>query len=243
VTNGLGGYASATLSNVPTRRYHGLLIAALPPPLGRSVMLDQISEQLSFPDGTTADLSGHERGEQLELSSAKYLREFRLEHGLPIWTFELGAYVLERRLVFAHLQNTVFLSYQLLQGEGRVRLQLRPALSFRPHEDPVSPLTADYVFSAAEERYEVVAPTGFPPLRLRLIGEERALPRRRPSLRRGRRRGRPRRSCVAPESSVCDLTAQPSVASRVLGAGPVRSHHGVAHTRRVAFTESRPSRL
>ncbi|HTU59812.1 MAG TPA: amylo-alpha-1,6-glucosidase, partial [Polyangiales bacterium] len=175
VTNGLGGYASGTLVGAPTRRYHGFLVAALPPPLGRSVMLDQVSEKLLFPDGSTVDLSGYESGEQLELHAAKYLKEFRLEQGLPCWTFELGSYVLERRLVFAHLQNTVFISYRLLRGSGSVQLQLRPSLSFRPHEDAVSPrLVEGYVFSASDDRYEVVAPNGFPPLRLRLVGEQRA---------------------------------------------------------------------
>jgi predicted glycogen debranching enzyme len=175
VTNGLGGYASGTLIGAPTRRYHGLLIAALPPPLGRSVMLDQVTERLSFPDGSSVDLSGYETGEQLDLHAAKYLREFRLDQGLPVWIFDFGAYAVERRLVFAHLQNTVFLSYRLLQGSGSIQLQLRPALSFRPHEDAVSPrLVEGYAFSASEERYEIVAPSSFPPLRFRLIGEDRA---------------------------------------------------------------------
>src|SRR6266545_8152317 len=54
VTNGLGGYASGTLAGVVTRRYHGLLIAALPAPLGRIVMLNHSSEQLRLPDGRVA---------------------------------------------------------------------------------------------------------------------------------------------------------------------------------------------
>ena len=173
VTNGLGGYASSTLIGAPTRRYHGVLIAALPQPLGRTVMLDQVTEKLTFEDGSWVDLSGYESGEELELHAAKYLQELRLEHGLPCWIFDFGAYTLERRLVFAHLQNTVFLSYRLLRGEGSVQLQLRPALSFRPHEDAVSPERVEgYVFSADDDRYEIVGPSGFPPLRLRLVGRE-----------------------------------------------------------------------
>src|SRR4029077_16932953 len=48
VTNGLGGYASGTLLGAITRRYHGLLIAALPAPLGRVVMLNQLTEHLEL---------------------------------------------------------------------------------------------------------------------------------------------------------------------------------------------------
>jgi glycogen debranching enzyme len=44
VTNGLGGYASGTIAGVTTRRYHGLLIAAMPAPLGRMMMFNHLSE-------------------------------------------------------------------------------------------------------------------------------------------------------------------------------------------------------
>src|SRR5438477_7236742 len=65
VTNGLGGYASGTVAGAITRRYHGLLIAALPNPLGRMMMLNGLSERLRFPD-RTAVYTGAE-----ELSGAK----------------------------------------------------------------------------------------------------------------------------------------------------------------------------
>src|SRR5690349_7076879 len=60
VTNGLGGYASGTIAGVATRRYHGLLIAALPAPLGRRVMLNHLSELLRMPDGQTTLIGGQE---------------------------------------------------------------------------------------------------------------------------------------------------------------------------------------
>ncbi len=86
VTNGLGGFASGTLAGVPTRRYHGLLVAALPTPLGRTVMFNHLSEWLRLPSGERYELGGQERaGGQLEWPGAKHLREFRLEEGLPVW--------------------------------------------------------------------------------------------------------------------------------------------------------------
>ena len=51
VTNGLGGYASGTLSGALTRRYHGLLISALPTPFGRTMLLNFLWERLRWPDG------------------------------------------------------------------------------------------------------------------------------------------------------------------------------------------------
>src|SRR3712207_5374941 len=50
VTNGLGGYASGTVANIITRRYHGLLIAALPNPLGRVVLLNHLWERVRVGD-------------------------------------------------------------------------------------------------------------------------------------------------------------------------------------------------
>jgi predicted glycogen debranching enzyme len=173
VTNGLGGYASGTIGGAPTRRYHGLLVAALPQPLGRTLMLNQISERLAFPDGSSSDLGGYERGERLELFGAQFLREFRLDQGLPVWTFEFGAFVLEKRLLFAHLQNTMFVQYRMLSGEGDVQLLLRPAVHFRPHDEPVNAeLGAPYSLTVTGERHEITGSAPFPPLRLWLIGAE-----------------------------------------------------------------------
>src|SRR5277367_4755999 len=76
VTNGLGGYASGTASGVVTRRYHGLLIAALPAPLGRTIMLSQLSERVKFPDNRRIELEAEELGGGLQLRNADYLTEF-----------------------------------------------------------------------------------------------------------------------------------------------------------------------
>src|SRR5438874_7697270 len=93
VTNGLGGYASGTIAGVASRRYHSLLIAALPAPLGRQVMLNHLSEMIRLPDGTTVLFGGEERaGGVLELYGADHLTEFRLEQGLPVWRYQVGDY-------------------------------------------------------------------------------------------------------------------------------------------------------
>src|SRR5205085_1826909 len=82
VTNGRGGYASGTVPGAVTRRYHGLLIAALPGPLGRIVMWSHVSEFLRFSNDDVVSLGAEERaGGQLDLKSADYLTEFRLEDG------------------------------------------------------------------------------------------------------------------------------------------------------------------
>ena len=171
VTNGLGGYASGTVSGAITRRYHGLLIAALPAPLGRMVMWSHVSEFLRFGEDDVVSLGGEERaGGQLDLRGADFLREFRLEDGLPVWTYHVRDLVLEKRVLLPHLQNTVHISYRILPGQARPRLELRPAFHFRHHEMPVNKsLPGSYKLTAIGEHYEVASDRrGLPPFRMKL---------------------------------------------------------------------------
>src|SRR5881628_3086635 len=98
VTNGLGGYSSGTVSGAITRRYHGMLIAALPAPLGRVVMWSHIAETLCFgpAESDRVAFGAEERAGALDVASAKHLREFRLEDGLPVWTYQLRDVVIEK---------------------------------------------------------------------------------------------------------------------------------------------------
>src|SRR6266513_5820931 len=177
VTNGLGGYASGTVSGAVTRRYHGLLIAALAAPLGRIVMWSHVSEFLRFSNDDVVSLGAEERaGGQLDLKSADYLTEFRLEDGLPVWTYRVRDVVVEKRVLLPHLQNTVHVSYQVISRRKPPGLELRPAFHFRHHEAPVdSDLAAPYKLTAIDGRYEITAARRkLPPLRMQLCGQETA---------------------------------------------------------------------
>ncbi len=168
VTNGLGGYASGTVAGVMTRRYHGLLIAALPAPHGRTVMLSHLSAQVRWPDGRRRELGGREWvGADADVVGR--LVEFRLEGGLPVWRYQVDGVTLERRLLFSHLQNTVHVIFELIEG-GPIELALRPSVNFRAQEAPVSePLRRGYQFDAIEDRYAITLPSsGLPPLRMLL---------------------------------------------------------------------------
>src|SRR5213082_2375229 len=174
VTNGLGGFASGTISGAITRRYHGLLIAALPAPHGRMVMWSHVSEFLRFADDDVISLGADERaGGQLQLGAADFLHEFRLENGLPVWTYRVRDLILEKRVLMLHLQNTVHVIYRTLEGEKRPRLELRPAFFFRHYESPVNEgMPAPYRLSAIEDRYEISAvDSGLPPLRIKLAND------------------------------------------------------------------------
>ncbi|MBA3916526.1 MAG: glycogen debranching enzyme N-terminal domain-containing protein, partial [Acidobacteriales bacterium] len=171
VTNGLGGYASGTISGVVTRRYHGYLIAALPSPHGRVIMLNQLSEQLKFADHQRYDLGGLDDQGHLIMHGVENLIEFRVENGLPVWTFNVRDVTVEKRVWMAHRQNTVFVQYRV-QG-GTVALRLTPAVHFRYHDSAVSENLNQYIFTADGKRYQIQPKNSeFPPMRLYLHGEE-----------------------------------------------------------------------
>src|SRR5262245_48743865 len=152
VSNGMGGYASGTVCGVPTRRFHGLLVAALPAPHGRTMMFNHLWEDLVLADGTRVALSGEEYDPKPSPpDSAEHLHEFRLEWGLPVWTYRAAGLTVEKRLLLPYRQNTVQVGYRVSGTTGPVRLHLRPAVHFRPHEAPVSALRdVPYVFSMVD---------------------------------------------------------------------------------------------
>lgn len=185
VTNGLGGYASGTASGVITRRFHGLLIAALPAPHGRTMMLNHLGETLRLDGPGSTDDRVVQLGAQPhpDRPGAPLARvsELRLEMGLPVWRFEHGGTVIERRVVMPHRQNTVFVLYSLLEGEGSPLLELEPWLHFRPHEGPVgAPIDGLYGLRVLGDRYEVSLEqasgrpelSSLPPLRMVMRGCE-----------------------------------------------------------------------
>ncbi len=170
VTNGLGGYASGTVRGAITRRYHGLLIAALPNPMGRMMMLNGLSERLRLPDRRVC-YTGAEELAGIAPEHVLQLAEFRLEAGLPVWRYELSGFVLEKRLFLTYRQNTVRVTYQLLAGNGTLRLGLRPAIHFRPHDAAVSSVDIHkYVLTAHDDQFEISAAGELPPLRLQIAG-------------------------------------------------------------------------
>ncbi len=174
VTNGLGGYASGTLTGVITRRYHGLLIAALPNPLGRMMMLNGLSERLRLPDRRVIH-TGAEELAGISPDEVYPLTSFRLEQGLPVWRYEIEDFVLEKRLHMPYRQNTVQVTYQLLSGKGKLRLNLRPAIQVRSHDESICDLrSSSYRLSVHEDQFEISGEAHHPTLRMLLYAPSMA---------------------------------------------------------------------
>jgi predicted glycogen debranching enzyme len=174
VTNGLGGYASGTVSGAITRRYHGLLIAALPNPRGRMMMLNGLSERLRLPDRQVV-YTGAEELAGVTPENTLPLTEFRLEAGLPVWRYEVAGFILEKRLLMPYRQNTTHITYRLISGKGTLRLGLRPAIHFRPHDAPVSSHDPhNYQLNVCDDQFEITARGELPPLRMLIDGPSSA---------------------------------------------------------------------
>lgn len=174
VTNGLGGYASGSIAGVATRRYHGLLIAALPTPIGRMVMLSHLGEWVRLPDRRTIRLAGEERPER-PFEVPDILTEFRLEMGLPVWTYHVADAVIEKRILLPYGQNTVHVNYRMTGGSQGVRLILRPRLHFRGHETAVDEGYEEGCrLHVLGRRFEVHSESNaqLPPLRMTMLGRD-----------------------------------------------------------------------
>src|SRR3954452_7699577 len=162
VKNGLGGFASATVSGEIARRYHGFLIAALPAPLGRVVLLNDLDCEIERPDGSVVNLREAGRFTGFELSMA-----------LPSWHWEIDDLTLERSVLMPARHNLVHITFRLIGAERGVRLRLRPFISFRQLEAAVDrPLADSYRLMVQGRRYEIYQGPDLPTLRILMVGCE-----------------------------------------------------------------------
>ena len=135
-TNGIGGYASGTLSGANTRRYHGLLVAAADPPVGRVVTLSKFEETLIV-DGERFELSTNRYTGTVYPHGYRSLSRFELDP-FPIWTYEVGKVLLQKTVFMVHGENTTVIQWSASRksGSGRVggcRFEIKPLVAFRDH--------------------------------------------------------------------------------------------------------------
>lgn len=136
VTNGLGGYAAGTVAGPPMRRFHGVLVAAQPAPIGRVMLLHALEETVALDGQQEFCLRSNKRGRPV----LPYV-DFFLQAGLPNWVFELAPDIcLEQTVFLLHGQNTVHVRYRLsAPAPTTARLTVRPWLDIRPHEGALTP--------------------------------------------------------------------------------------------------------
>jgi predicted glycogen debranching enzyme len=135
-TNGLGGFASSTIIGLNTRRYHGLLVAATNPPVGRVVMLSKLEETL-FIESQPFDLSANRYPGVVHPQGFRYLKQFRLDP-FPVFTYEIEGVEIEKTVFMIHGENSTVVQYELKKNNHpgqlkSLRLEVKPLIAFRDY--------------------------------------------------------------------------------------------------------------
>jgi len=131
VTNGIGGYASGTVAGSQTRRYHGVLIAALQPPVGRTQLVSTIDEIVHYA-GADFSLATHRWASgAVDPQGFLLLEDFHLEGSTPVWTYALADAVLEKRVWMRQGENTTFIQYTLVRGSAALEMELKALVNYR----------------------------------------------------------------------------------------------------------------
>jgi predicted glycogen debranching enzyme len=133
VTNGIGGYASGTIGGALTRAYHGLLIAALDPPGGRTLLVAKLDETCEYL-GRSHELATNRWGSgAVDPQGYRNIERFFLEGSTPVWHFAFADVLLEKRITMALGVNETFVRYRVLRARGAVAFSLRAIVDRRDH--------------------------------------------------------------------------------------------------------------
>ena len=128
ITNGIGGFAAGTVVGCNTRRYHGLLCAALLPPVGRVMMLNRLAEiiRVQGSDQTPIELSVNQFGNTFHPRGDRYLRRFDLEAALVRWDYEIDGIRIIKEIQMSWQNNAVGIRYTVEPDDKTVELSLLP---------------------------------------------------------------------------------------------------------------------
>jgi predicted glycogen debranching enzyme len=130
VTNGIGGYGFGTIPGHLTRCYHGLLVAALQPPLGRTVLLSKLDETVRYGDQHFELATNRWASGAITPEGFQNLERFHLEGNIPVWTFALGDAQLEKRVFMQAGANTTFVLYRLVRASAPVEISIKALVSY-----------------------------------------------------------------------------------------------------------------
>ncbi len=133
VTNGIGGYGCGTLSGVLTRCYHGLLIAALSPPLDRTLLLTKLDEFVQYLDISYPLSCDRWTGGTTTGHGYRHLEHFHLEGTIPTWTYACADAILEKRIWMQPGENTTYIQYKLLRATAPFHLSTKALINHRNH--------------------------------------------------------------------------------------------------------------
>ncbi len=133
ITNGIGGYGGGTICGTLTRCYHGLLIAALKPPLGRTLMLTKLDEAVTYQTENVFLSCDRWAGGRLTGHGYRHLERFRLEGTTPVWSYAIADALLEKQIWMQPGENTTYIQYRLCRATSPLTLSIKALVNYRDH--------------------------------------------------------------------------------------------------------------
>jgi predicted glycogen debranching enzyme len=133
VTNGVGGYASGTVAGLLTRCYHGLLVAAITPPLGRTLLLGKLDETVTYGESSYPLHTNRWSGGSVDPHGYRHIERFALEGTMPVWHFACADALLEKRVWMQQGANTTYVQYRLLRATQPLQITLKALANYRDH--------------------------------------------------------------------------------------------------------------
>ena len=131
--NGLGGFASGTIAGTATRRYHGLLVAALAPPLGRTLMAAAVHETVDYAGAAWPLFAARWTSGVIEPHGYRHIEHFHLDGTTPVWTFACADALVEKRVWMEPGANTTYIRWQVLRASESLRLHVKALVDYRDY--------------------------------------------------------------------------------------------------------------
>lgn len=128
ITNGIGGYAAGTALGINTRKYHGLLIAALTPPARRFLILSKLDESVEI-ENKKYDIYSNMCHNYIS-TGFKYQEEFEKEY-IPIFTYQVENIKIKKLICLEHGKNTVCVLYKIYNDGPKAKFTITPVMNFR----------------------------------------------------------------------------------------------------------------
>lgn len=133
IGNGIGGFAAGTIAEANTRRYHGLLLAALTPPGGRTLMVSKLDLSVHYLGRDYALFSNEFADGTIAPEGYLHLQSFHLDQGLPVWRYAVADALIEKRILMQPGRNATWVELTVLRAAGPLALTLTPLCAYRDY--------------------------------------------------------------------------------------------------------------
>jgi predicted glycogen debranching enzyme len=130
LTNGIGGFSSLTITGANARRYHGLLTAALEPPVERHLIISNLHESVET-GGMVYNLSSFKTND-FTMEGFRYLQRF-VQDPVPKFTYNIGDVFIDKKVCMIYMENTVCVIYHVINGSKKLKLEITPLVNFRDY--------------------------------------------------------------------------------------------------------------